>query len=603
MRGSCVCSVLCWLFYSLTATANPFVQKVERASPGQRIRLILNYFDTCQAVIDHPSYAFRTLNAIRSIGQKTDDEQLLRYVQYLKDTYPKHHNRSHADNAALFLGVGQRAEEANDTQIAAVCRHFAGQYYFLNEEYGKAFEHLLAANRAFRELGYGRIPEISRYLYELAFNYYYFKEYEKVIGLLTEAARRPAFNSNLAIQTYNTLGLAHASRFYTLKNRHDGSRAETDLLKARAVAVLHRDSLWIGIIQRSLADLYVNRGQWAAALQAYQSDYRLGLRFGSKRHYFPHVAALNMAAMFWHLSKPDSCLYYLNRSRRLYRLNKKNPDFGSNLNDEYYLRAYYDVSRQYYHALNNQSQAYRFADSLLRIKDRLNERYDLEQVALAEKKLLMEKHQSEIKIIEGEKNAGRTVFWIAGTACALMALLFYRLYRLSRIKHHQEKVINAEKEKSFRLEKQIISDELERARTDLAFFVANLAEKNALIDVITAKLEAISSPGEPSEQRQFLEAQQNLVNSSLLTNDDWAEFRRRFERVHPSFFVQLRNQYADLSPAEERLLALAKLNMDTHQMSRMLGVAPDSIRKTKYRLRKKLGLDGTSPLSSLLKEA
>jgi DNA-binding CsgD family transcriptional regulator len=65
----------------------------------------------------------------------------------------------------------------------------------------------------------------------------------------------------------------------------------------------------------------------------------------------------------------------------------------------------------------------------------------------------------------------------------------------------------------------------------------------------------------------------------------------------------LKAHFADLSPAEERLLALSKLQLDTRQMSRVLGIAPDSIRKTKYRLRKKLGLHGSSPLLALLGEA
>jgi DNA-binding CsgD family transcriptional regulator len=102
-----------------------------------------------------------------------------------------------------------------------------------------------------------------------------------------------------------------------------------------------------------------------------------------------------------------------------------------------------------------------------------------------------------------------------------------------------------------------------------------------------------------TQAEQVVETRQKLVDSSLLTNESWDEFRRRFERVHPGFFAQLKAQFADLSPAEERLLALSKLDIDTRQMSRMLGIAPDSIRKTKYRLRKKLGLHGTSPLVTL----
>lgn len=182
-RGNRRFGLFC-LFYLLTihpALADSFLARMEQATPARRVVLLLNYFDTCQAVTQHQPYAFRLLDHLRELGQQTHDEQLLRYVGFTRDTFAKH-QQTNVQNASLFLAVSQRAAEANDPQIAAVCQHFAGQYYFLNEEYGKAFEQLLAANKAFRRIGYDRVPEISRYLYELAFNYYHFRDYKKVIG-------------------------------------------------------------------------------------------------------------------------------------------------------------------------------------------------------------------------------------------------------------------------------------------------------------------------------------------------------------------------------------------------------------------------------------
>lgn len=100
----------------------------------------------------------------------------------LRDTYAKNlPNRTHQQNAELFLSVAKQAEANEDEQIAGVCEHFAGQYYYLAEDYGRAFEYLLSANSRFWKIGYQNVPEIGRYLYELAFNYYYFNEHRKVI--------------------------------------------------------------------------------------------------------------------------------------------------------------------------------------------------------------------------------------------------------------------------------------------------------------------------------------------------------------------------------------------------------------------------------------
>ena len=586
---------------SLPLLATPFLHQLEKATPARRVILLLNQFDTSVAVTQNRAYAFRLLDEIDGLAKKTDDEQLARYSLYLRDTYAKNTSLSNAEKATLFLTVGKRAAEDDDPQIAAVCQHFAGQYYFLNEEYGKAFEHLLVANKAFQEIGYQHIPEISRYLYELAFAYYNFREYDKAISLLGKAVRYPAFNSNLAIQNYNTLGLAHNLLHYNKMGSDGSALAERSFLKARQVAITYGDSLWVGIVSTNLANEYAYQKRWSDALPLYRVGYDLTRRFGQTR-VLPNSAALRIGNVFFHLGQLDSCRYYLQRTTQ-FRQQKRTRQFAANLQDEYGTMHYYELSRLYYRAVGNLPLAYEYLDSLTVLKERINKRYNSERLSLVNQRLMIQQHQSEVATIEVEKKAQRTLFWLVVAGLTLLAGLFLRLYYLSQIRRHQDQAINAEKEKSLRFEKQLIEAELERANADLTAFVDKLQEKNGLIDTITAQLVNLSQTQEKNtEQHQFIEAQQNLLNSSLSTNDDWDEFQRRFDRVHPNFFAQLKTQFADISPAEERLLALSKLNINARQMGRMLGISPDSIRKSRYRLRKKLGIHGASPLLDLLNE-
>lgn len=589
---------LCGLLFSLSGVANPIIQKIERATPVYRIIHLLNYFDTCQAVTQHPAYAFQVLRTIDQVGLRMHDDQLRRYCQFLKDTHAKHGDLTQTQKAELFLKVGRKAADNHNPQIAAVCEHFAGQYYYLNEEYGKAFEHLLAANRAFRRIGYRNIPEIHRYLYELAFDYYHFHEREKVIALLREAVRYPPFSGNLAIQTYNTLALTYA-RLDRTDRAASTEQAKRYYRKAQQVADFYRDSVWIGITAGNLGELYAREQQWPAALAAYQTDYRFGMKFGENR-YIPSNAALNIADVFWHLGQLDSCRHYLDRFKQLYLANLTIPDFARSLDDENYMKRYYEIGRRYYQSANNHALSDRYADSLLVLTNRINERFNTRQISLVEQKLLIQRHQSEVSAIEAEKSSQRTLFWLTGAVLALLAGLFGRLYYLGRIRRRQEQAIEAEKEKTLRLEKQIVEDELQQAQVDLNGFVENLNQKKSLIDALTTQLEKLEPNNSVMDETQLNEARQRLRHSNLLTKDDWDEFQRRFERVHPGFFWQLRTQFSDISPAEERLLALSQLRLDTSQMGRMLGISPSSIHKTKYRLRKKLGISADSPLSELL---
>jgi DNA-binding CsgD family transcriptional regulator len=63
-----------------------------------------------------------------------------------------------------------------------------------------------------------------------------------------------------------------------------------------------------------------------------------------------------------------------------------------------------------------------------------------------------------------------------------------------------------------------------------------------------------------------------------------------FTRVNPTFFIQLNDKFPNLTQAEIRILALSKLGLSVKEKANMLGISPDSVRRTQQRLNKKLGM-------------
>jgi DNA-binding CsgD family transcriptional regulator len=404
-------------------------------------------------------------------------------------------------------------------------------------------------------------PKIHRYLYELAFNYYYLNDDAKVIALLTEAAQYPPFNPNLHIQTFNTLAMA-----YTRQQPQTPATiklAEANYQQAYRLAATYRDSVWLGIVRGNLGGLYAYQGRWQEALAALRTDYRLEMRSAAQRG-FPKMTAVKLARAFYELNQLDSCRYYLGEAQRLCRLNSTTADFGERFQDEAFWELYYALARRYYQRTGDVAEADRCADSLLVYQTRIGKRVRSRDAALAEQRLLLQQHEAEVADLE---RRSRTQWLLLG-AGGVLAVLLGGLYWSSQRRRRQEARANAERE-------QRMAAELERAKADLAGFMEALRQKE--------------TPPDPA-----------LLDTHLLTHDDWDEFRRRFERVHPAFFEQLHRQFADLTPAEERLLALSKLRLDTRHMSRMLGISAESIRKSKYRLRKKLGVSGSTSLLELL---
>ena len=60
--------------------------------------------------------------------------------------------------------------------------------------------------------------------------------------------------------------------------------------------------------------------------------------------------------------------------------------------------------------------------------------------------------------------------------------------------------------------------------------------------------------------------------------------------MHDGFFKDLKQAFPEVSNAELKLCALLRLNMNLKESAKILGIAVDSVKTARYRLRKKLGL-------------
>ena len=96
--------------------------------------------------------------------------------------------------------------------------------------------------------------------------------------------------------------------------------------------------------------------------------------------------------------------------------------------------------------------------------------------------------------------------------------------------------------------------------------------------------------------------QKALTEKVILTDADWREFLQFFNKVYPSFVLDLKQQYPKLSKAEVRFCCLSYLSLSDKEMASMLGVGSASIRVTRGRTRAKLQLkEGTTVEELLLK--
>lgn len=80
---------------------------------------------------------------------------------------------------------------------------------------------------------------------------------------------------------------------------------------------------------------------------------------------------------------------------------------------------------------------------------------------------------------------------------------------------------------------------------------------------------------------------QKLLESHLMTQENWENFKEAYMNEYPEEYHKLQTDFPDLTDSNLRIIILSRLEMTNNEMSRILGVTVDAVKKAKQRLRKK----------------
>ena len=78
--------------------------------------------------------------------------------------------------------------------------------------------------------------------------------------------------------------------------------------------------------------------------------------------------------------------------------------------------------------------------------------------------------------------------------------------------------------------------------------------------------------------------------------DNWDVFRVQFNNVHNQFFQRLRKEHPTLTSGELRYCAYIKVHMSPSQLTTLLNISKNGLKKKRYRIKKKLDLAADADL-------
>jgi len=141
---------------------------------------------------------------------------------------------------------------------------------------------------------------------------------------------------------------------------------------------------------------------------------------------------------------------------------------------------------------------------------------------------------------------------------------------------------------------------VESKKEQLDLYTQSILEKSEIIYRITAELELAKS--KPLVEQEQIEKFNQILQINILTDDDWEHFKKAFTGVYPNFFGSLRFHFLDITASELRLSALIKLNLSSKEAANTLGISSESVKKSRYRLKKKFMLKEDESLEEFIRK-
>lgn len=325
------------------------------------------------------------------------------------------------------------------------------------------------------------------------------------------------------------------------------------------------DKSAVSNIYNAMGEIYFRNQNYDESFRYQQQALQLAIETGSINLQSGIYTALS--DLYLIQNNPSQALVHAERALEI----------GKKLNSKRNIADSYHQLSKVYAAAKNYTKAYEFQSLYVTLNDSMKSSESLSNIEKMKANYELDKKELEIKALNHEmsvKIIRRNSFIVACLALLVIGALVYHRQRL------------------------IMKKRLESKKQLLDFYTHNLREKSEMLDKISEDLETLKqkSVEEDTEIDKF----NKILHAAILTDEDWENFKKAFEEVYPRFFAKLRYHYPDITVSELRLSALIKLKLSLKESASMLGISPESIKKSRYRLRKKFDLPEKETLEDFI---
>ncbi|MDR0802056.1 hypothetical protein [Fluviicola sp.] len=418
-------------------------------------------------------------------------------------------------------------------------------------------------------------PYLADFHEDLGHVYYFFRRYDLSEKHLKISLHHPGVSEISKIKIYNTLSLIY-------RDKQDMKTSEMYLQKAYNQAVKINDEVWMGILSGNLGYIAFTKKENQKARELVEFDFQV-----SKKNKQPN-SELNALALLIELDLQEN---------KIAQATEKMKNLDSLMIREtspQLLGLLYRTKTSYYEETGEDKKALANFKKYISYKEIMDEERQFLNIKNAEFQIEFEKKQGENIVYKERKKTDNLIIFGLFVICLILGLTSFIIIKQIQHKRFQDKEI-------LTLKAREMEDELSATEREMCALLSTILDKNKVIFELSEQLETAKKNQYTQSDSERETMLNNLQSFLLLTENDWIEFKRLFEKLNPGFFEFFHNRFPEITAAEIRLATLIKLNLSNTEMARTLAISPDSVRKTNLRLRKKLDIESSDDLTRFIK--
>ncbi|HXR82179.1 MAG TPA: tetratricopeptide repeat protein, partial [Saprospiraceae bacterium] len=352
---------------------------------------------------------------------------------------------------------------------------------------------------------------------------------------------------------WNTLGLA-----YTKLEKPDSAFMAFD--KALAIAQKGHKPFWISIITGNKGDVYFQQEKYDSAEVLLKFDYEGSLKAKEYDNAGNTLQWLARIDLIHH--QPEEALKKTREAQRL---------ISTSYDPDYMARTLFTYTKVFASLGKVDSVSY-YLDQFLTLHDSIEQVASDARAEIIQQRMESQENIHKIKTLNKEKARIKLVRNFIVTIILMLALVGFMILNRQKLK------LKVRRQEALEA-KRIAEQDASLAKEQLNNFTRTLIEKTTLAETLQAQLMEKEISEEQSEHIA------ELTGHAILTDEDWDNFKSLFENVYPHFFQTLKKATEGITIAEQRMASLIKLKVPAKKAAIILGISPNSVYKTRQRLR------------------